>query len=145
MRKQNDSIPAVPKPDGRLINSAVRGRNCKRSNALKHGVFATTPLIPDEDPREFDQLYAELIDEWKPNGPTLRFALHGLADLMWRMRRLKKFVQTQLSLTTFDPRSPSFDEVCGLGSFIHHLSSDPDLSANPENRFKEHARVPKCK
>jgi hypothetical protein len=56
-----------------LVNSAVRSRKCKRPNALKNGVFATAPLIPGEDPREYDKPYAELIDEWQPSGPTLRF------------------------------------------------------------------------
>jgi hypothetical protein len=139
MRKQDHSSALVPKPDGQLINSAVRGRNCKRPNALKHGVFAETPLIPGEDPREFEKLYAGLIEDYKPASFTLRFALRGLADLMWRMHRLKKFVQTQLSLTTFVPDSPSFDEMCGLGIFIHRLCSDPDLSSDPESCFEEHA------
>jgi hypothetical protein len=63
MRKQIGSIPPALKYDGQLVNSVVRSRKCKRRNALKHGVFAETPFIPGEDPREFDQLVAELMDE----------------------------------------------------------------------------------
>jgi len=40
MRKQNDSIPTVLKPDSRLINPVIRSRKCKRPNAQKSGVFA---------------------------------------------------------------------------------------------------------
>jgi hypothetical protein len=123
---KNNPLPPALEHDGRLNNSVAPCRKGKRPNALKHGVFARTPLIPGEDPREFAQLYAELIDEWQPSGPTLRFALRGLADLMWRMHRLKEFIQTQLSLTIYDPRSPSFDEFLGYGIFMHYLRSEPE-------------------
>jgi hypothetical protein len=126
MRKQIDSIPPTLKHDGRLNNSAVRSRKCKRPNALKHGFYAGAPLIPGEDPGEFNNLYAELICEWKPSGPTLRDGVFELADLRWKQRRLKKFVQTKLSLTTFDPRSPAFDEDLGLLAFAHYLRSEPE-------------------
>ena len=52
---------------GLLINSVVRSR--KRPNALKQGFYTGAPLIPGEDPDEFNKLYAELIDEWKPSAP----------------------------------------------------------------------------
>jgi hypothetical protein len=72
------------------------------------------------------KLYDDLIKEWEPSGSTLRFALRGLADSMWRLGRLKKFTQTQLSLTTFDPRSPSFDESYGYCMFVNYLRSEPE-------------------
>jgi hypothetical protein len=82
MRK-HDSIPPALKPDSRLINAVTRSRECKRPNALKHGFYSGSPLIPGEDPEEFNNLYAELIDEWKPSGPTLRDGVFELADLRW--------------------------------------------------------------
>jgi hypothetical protein len=78
MRKQNcSSTPALKDEGRRLINSVVRSR--KRPNALKHGVFSDAPLIPGEDSDEYEQLRAELMDEWKPAGPTLRNEVDGLA------------------------------------------------------------------
>jgi hypothetical protein len=41
-----------------------------RRNALKHGIFAVDPTIPGEDFQEFSELYAALVVEWKPSGPT---------------------------------------------------------------------------
>ena len=75
MRKQNCSNTPALKDEGRLIYSVVRSRNCKRPNALKHGVFSDAVLIPGEDSGEYKQLLAELMDEWKPAGPT--FARRG--------------------------------------------------------------------
>jgi hypothetical protein len=126
MRKQIDSIPPALKHDGRLNNSAVSGCKCKRPNALKHGFYAGSPLIPGEEPAEFNNLYAELIDEWKPSGPTLRDGVFELADLRWKQRRLRRFMQTKLSLTALDPRNPAFDEAWGLIMFAGCLRSEPE-------------------
>jgi len=126
MRKQNCSIAPVLKHNGGLNNSVVRGRKGKRPNALKHGFYSGSPLIPGEDPDEFNNLYAELIDEWKPSGPTLRDGVFELADLRWKQRRLRRFMQTKLSSTTFDPRNPAFDEAWGFIMFIGCLRSEPE-------------------
>jgi hypothetical protein len=141
MSKDNSYLPAALKHDGRLIDSAIGGHKCKRPNALKHGLYSGAPLIPGEDPREFNKLYADLIKEWKPSGPTLRFALRRLADSMWQMERQKKFTQTQLSLTRFDPQSPAFDEVCGFAMFIRYLRSEPERSF--EDQAKKYLRPDK--
>jgi hypothetical protein len=126
MRKQNCSNTPALKDEGRLIYSVVRSRNCKRPNALKHGVFSDAVLIPGEDSGEYKQLLAELMDEWKPAGPTLRDEVIELANLRWKRRRLRKFIQTKLIAAMFDPRCPSFNEAWGLISFTHYLRSEPE-------------------
>jgi hypothetical protein len=100
---------------------------------LKHGIFSDAVLIPGEDSGQYNQVIAELMDEWKPAGPTLRDAVSELSDLKWKLRRLRKFIQTRLSAMTTDPRSPSFDETWGDIMFIHYLRSEP------ETCFKERA------
>ena len=134
MRTQNSSLPPALKRDIQLFNNGRR--KYKRPNAQKHGVFATPVIIPGEDPSEFYHLLADLMVEWKPSGPSLRHALHCLADSMWRMRRLKKSVQTELQVNTFDPHHPAFDDGWGFAMFIHYLGSEP------ETCFEKYAR--KC-
>ena len=134
MREQSDSNPPELNRDSRLINSTIRRAKYKRPNALKRGVYATPALIPGENRKEFDELLAELLDEYKPLGPSLRHAVHCLADSMWRLRRLKKSVQTELHENTFDPHHPAFDEVWGFCMFIGYLRSEP------ETCFDEHAK-----
>jgi len=63
MREQNHSIPPVLKHNSGLNNSVALNRKHKRPNAQKHGVFAKPFIIPGEDPREFWELYAELMVE----------------------------------------------------------------------------------
>jgi hypothetical protein len=134
MRKQNHSISPVLRHNSRLNNSVVSYRKLKRPNAQKHGVFATPVIIPGEDPSEFQALIAELLEEWQPLGPSLRHAAHCLADSMWRLRRLKKSVQTELCQNTFDPEHPAFQEEWGFIMFLSCLRSEPEMC------FEKHAR-----
>ena len=133
MRKQIDSNPPELQHNGRLNNSIVPGRKRKRPNALKHGLFSDAVLIPGEDSREYMQLLAELMDEYKPTGPTLRDEVIELANLMWKRRRLRKFMQTKLIAGMFDPRNPAFNEARGLAIFAYRLST------KPETFFQQHA------
>jgi hypothetical protein len=118
MSKRNHYLSPAITHDSRLNNSVVRGRKCKRPNALKHGFYTGAPLIPGEDPDEFNNLYAELIDEWKPSGPTLRDGVFELADLRWKQRRLRRFMQTKLSLTAFDELSPNLGDGWGQAAAV---------------------------
>jgi hypothetical protein len=134
MTKQNSSFPPALKHDDRLIRSVLRSRKYKRHNAQKHGVYATPVIIPGEDRGEFQELLDELLDEFKPVGPSLRHAVYCLADTMWKLRRLKKSVQTELCVNTFDPRHPAFNEVWGYVMFLSYLDTEP------ETCFAKHAR-----
>jgi len=83
MSKDNRYLPPEFMRGSPLIDSAVRRSKGKRPNAFKHGVYATPTLIPGENRKEFEELLAELLDEYKPLGPSLRHAVHCLADSMW--------------------------------------------------------------
>src|SRR5262249_55541607 len=57
-----------------------------------------------------------------------------LADLIWKRRRLRKFIQTQLIAGMFDARTPAFNEAWGFAAFTHYLRTEP------ETCFEQHAR-----
>ena len=90
-------------------------------------------LFPVKISGEYKQLLAELMDEWKPAGPTLQDEVIELANLKWKRRRLRKFIQTKLIAGMFNPRCPPFDEACGLVGFTHYLRTEP------ETCFEQHA------
>ena len=119
----------------RLNDAAAPIPQGKHPNALKHGVFSASPTIPGEDPREFQELHAALIDEYQPAGPSEADAVLSLADLMWRKRRAQEFLRTKLMLKTFDPHSPTFDERRGFNLFIHWMHLEPETS------FERHASI----
>ena len=49
-----------------------------------------------------------------------------LANLMWKRRRLRNFIQTKHIAGVFDPRSPAFNEAWGLVSFTYWLRTQPE-------------------
>ena len=104
----------------------------KRPNALKHGAFVNS-AIPGEDPREFQELFSALVDEWQPSGPTEIDAIFSIADAMWRKLRAQKFLRARVTANTFDPRHPTFDEARGLFLFSCHMRSEPEMA------FAKHA------
>src|SRR5215469_9410743 len=143
MREQDHSIPQALKRNIRLLNSVIDRRKYKRPNAQKYGIFATPVIIPGEDRDEFFELLAELVVEWNPSGPSLRHAVYCLADSMWRLRRLKKAVQTELCTDTFDPKHPAFEEHWGLMMFYSRLRLEPETCF--EKYAKKYLRPDKIK
>jgi len=111
-------------------DGVARNPPSKRPNAQKHGVFALVDFstIPGEDVREYAELCTDLVDEWEPSGPTEIDAVLGLADLMWRKRRARRFLRTKLIERTYDPDSPTFDKRRGFDLFILCLRSEPETA-----------------
>jgi hypothetical protein len=115
-------------------NTVIPNQTQKRSNAQKHGVFVVNPAMHGEDPREFQELFFELADEWRPSGLTEEEAVFGLADAMWRKLRLQKFIRAKLITSTFDINNSAFDEAWGLSVF------SSCMIAVPETAFEQYAR-----
>jgi hypothetical protein len=63
----------------------------KRLNAVKHGAFATTAILPGEDGGEFDLISQDLLVEWRPSGFTEHYYVASLAKAIWRKRRLEQY------------------------------------------------------
>jgi hypothetical protein len=66
-----------------------------RPNALKHGTFSDSAVLPLEDPRAFEVLFQSLIKEWQPSGTTERATVLELARCLWRVQRLDIFVEAE--------------------------------------------------
>jgi len=136
MRKQNDSIPTVLKPDSRLINPVIRSRKCKRPNAQKIGVFAEPLILPGEDSREFEAIHAALIQEWNPSGPSEQSRVFGMADAEWRKLRSRRFAQAKAISNSLNPKHPAFDEARALITFGYLMCREGEIA------FAEHASAP---
>jgi hypothetical protein len=54
------------------------GKARSRLNSRKHGLTAKLLVIGDEDPAEFEELRAELMEEYDPQGP----AKHELVEYL---------------------------------------------------------------
>lgn len=72
----------------------------KNQNAIKHGAFADIVILPDEDPKEWEELIASLNDEWNPEGPSEKDIINSIAMGIWRKRRFRRHLQKLLAAAT---------------------------------------------
>jgi hypothetical protein len=107
----------------------------KRPNALKHGVYASAPIIEGEDPREFEALHAELREEWMPDGALEEDTVASIAMAIWRKRRAQEFLQVQLMTTIFDVENRFFDEAIGFRAFATLINEKPEGAFEEASRF----------
>ena len=111
----------------------MRNNQRKQPNAYKHGVFSRPAIVPGEDGKEFDTLYSDLVEEWKPSGATEEEAVFSIAKAMWRKRRAQNFIEIQLVRNSNDPSHASYDENLGLTAFSAFLRVKPEVA------FKDYA------
>ena len=67
------------------------GKARSRLNSRKHGLTATTLVIGDEDPAQFEKLRAELMEEYDPQSALEYELVERLSSLLWRLRRIPAF------------------------------------------------------
>ena len=121
----------------------------KRPNAMKHGVFASMAILPEEDLTEYEALFETIRDEWSPEGPTEIDAVYTLTNCVWRKRRIKEFIAKKVHWRLIDPNHPGFDPGAAfvitnaiLKLHPEHLETlieeSPALRKHLEKRFPEH-------
>jgi hypothetical protein len=69
----------------------------QNKNALKHGAFSETIILPEEDPKDFEDLHNSLINEWNPEGPTEEDKVYNIAKNMWRKRRVNRCWRSRIA------------------------------------------------
>ena len=74
------------------------GKAKARMNALKHGLRSkSAPVLPHEDPAEFDARIREWVDEWKPQNAIERALVERAAKASWALDRAERFEAALLS------------------------------------------------
>jgi hypothetical protein len=68
---------------------SVEGKSASRFNALKHGIDATSIVIPGEDPADYDSLVAQYLHEYRPQSASESFHVDTMLRADWQKRRLE--------------------------------------------------------
>ena len=68
---------------------SAEGKSASRFNALKHGIDASSPVIPGEDPAEYESLVVEYVDEYHPRSASEFFHLDTMLRADWLKRRMQ--------------------------------------------------------
>jgi hypothetical protein len=74
---------------------SVEGKSVSRFNALKHGIDASSVVIPGEDPAHYQALAADYLSDFRPQSPSESFHVDTMLRADWQKRRLQR-VETDL-------------------------------------------------
>jgi hypothetical protein len=119
----------------------MRNGKTKHPNAIKHGSFATTAILPGEDAAEFEELYSDLIAEWIPNGATEQDAVLSIAKAVWRKRRVQRFLTAQVVKHSGDPNHIWYDETVALTALAAFVREDPESAFSQAAPFLHPVRI----
>jgi hypothetical protein len=70
--------------------TTAAGKAAASTNALKHGLLSTVPVLPDEDEQAYGDLLARLYDELGPVGAIEAAMVDNIAFLLWRLERARR-------------------------------------------------------
>ena len=66
------------------------GKEISSRNALKHGLYAKSPIIPGESPAGYSDLRDQIISEFRPQSAEQFLLCEQLIDAIWRDRRAER-------------------------------------------------------
>ena len=122
----------------------------QNKNALKHGAFAETLILPGEDVKDFEDLHGSLVDEWNPEGPSENDKVMSVAKNMWRKDRLRRHLQNKLTKLKKDDemerkfRAQEYDRLLKvleeIESGVPNSITEQNLSEKLGKRYVEHIK-----
>lgn len=79
----------------------AEGKAVSSRNAMTHGLSARHLFIAGEDPREFEALRANLIEELDPASPLDAILVDKIAADLWRLMRVPAFEAAMIDWITY--------------------------------------------
>jgi len=120
------------------------GKARSRLNALKHGMRAQAvdPVLPHEDPAEFEARCQEWLDDYQPTNGVERELVTRAARLSWTLDRAERYetvlLAKQVRKAMLRSRGERLEEVCEWGRKLFYNTGQrllsmpgPDWSDNP--------------
>jgi hypothetical protein len=87
------------------------GKSRSALNALKHGLTATTPLLPDEDRADFEAFHQQLLDDYQPIAGIERMLMEEFVGVAWRLRRIPSVEAALLTSSGYQARLDALRQV----------------------------------
>jgi hypothetical protein len=87
------------------------GKSRSALNALKHGLTAKSPVLPDEDPAAYEVFRQQLWDDYQPITGTEGALVEELVGLLWRLRRVPSVEAALLTSIGYQARLDALRQV----------------------------------
>jgi hypothetical protein len=98
---------------------SLEGKAASSRNATTHGLTASQPLLPDEDPTEYEVLASALYERMAPEAGHEELLVADIVSLTWRLRRLECVEVALFALGLTGPVGKALaqagDETNGVG------------------------------
>jgi hypothetical protein len=92
-------------PNGSTGPKTPQDKAASSMNALRSGIYASTTILPGEDPAEFDRLHDGLQSFYEPENPFQQKLVDEVAALEWKTWRVE-LIEASI-LTEFGDAFPS--------------------------------------
>ena len=81
--------------------TSIQGKNKVSQNAITHGIFAASPLLPNENTEEFKELCQGIADVYPPVDELAAGLMERIVLCLWRQKRLRvaEAAKLQISVT----------------------------------------------
>lgn len=119
----------------------TQGKLKVRQNAITHGIFATTtPLLPNENPQEFEALSQSISEVFPPIDAHAAYLVEEIVLTIWRQKRLRlaEAAKIQISMTP-EILAAEISEML-RSSFSRQISAE-SISDSQESTYKHWAEV----
>ena len=68
--------------------TTAAGKAISSRNAIRHGLTSVSPILPSEDPAEFEAFQSNVVVQYDPQDAEDTAIVMAYVDTMWRLRRI---------------------------------------------------------
>ena len=111
------------------------GKNKVRFNALKHGLYAKSKILPTENPKEYQRLLRAVFEDINPQGMIEERIAREIGEAMWAIDRAETHRHAERD-AIFDSLKPS-DVASALGLSAEHQGCAPAYLTNPQHTISK--------
>ncbi len=122
----------------------IEGKNRSRLNALKHGMTADLPVLPEEDSKKFQERIDAWTDDLSPRSLLESFFVERAAQESWKLERIERVNAARLTINIQQARAGETDamkkeeqDIEALGAALFEDSRGP-LQLYPTLRSRLH-------
>jgi len=120
--------------------TSTQGKLKVSQNAITHGIFATTPLLPHENAAEFAALSQEMAKVFPPLDAHAAFLVEEIVLTMWRQKRLRRAeaAKIQISMTP-EILAAEVSQALNL-TYPKHITAE-NISSIQESTYQDWKKV----
>ncbi len=101
------------------------GRARSAQNATKHGLFSQQPVLPTENPEEYQAMRQQFFDELQPEGILETLLVERIINAAWRMRRFGQ-IEAEVLANKLNQIEEGEENRLGL-AFLRSESTDHQM------------------